>query len=681
MSSCNIMKRVGKDEHLLTENRVLVNGKKNNTETVNNLLYQKPNGKLLGNALRLHIYNLARPNIDSILKAKILSNPRKVSWKTKLLSKKQLLKDIESRKNFNKWLKKTGEAPVIVDEEKTKKSVTQLRNYYIGKGWFDVKASYDITRNDDQRASITYNVTTGEPYILDSLTTSIASEIIDTLYQQNLKRGSLLKKGEQFDQANYGNERDRIAVSLRNSGLYHFDQDYIEFNIDTIGTNKKVNTELIINNRSIREADSIAKVPFKVYKIKDVNIFTDYTFENRNLRISDSVTHENYNLYSFNKLKYRPKAITDAVFINKGEVFRDIDRTRTYRYLSELKAFKYPNIEYIENESDTTLTANIYLSPKKKYDLGFDFDVTQSNIQTVGFSGSVGLIIRNIFKGAETLEISALGSIGASKDASNSNDQFFDINEIGANLRLTIPRLFFPINTEKIIPKYMSPSTRISFGATGQTNIGLDKQTLSGIFNYNWYPSQKVTNNVDLFNIQFVKNLNTANYFGVYQNSYSRLNDIAQDIGYIASDASLSFPEETDTFISDVLTNNTSLNPEDEAYADVSNIEQRKQRLTEDNLIFATSFNYVKDRRENLFDNDFSILRFRLEFAGNLLSNFSNALNLKKNDNDNFTVFGVAFSQYGKTELDYVKHWDLGKKKHFSLQKLLWYCHSLRQFR
>ena len=118
MFSCNVMKRVGEDEHLLVDNTVLVNDKKTNTETVNNLIYQKPNGKLLGVPLRIHIYNLARPNIDSILQAKVLDNPRKVAWKTKVLSKKQFYRELQSRKKFNTWLKKTGEAPVIVDDEK-----------------------------------------------------------------------------------------------------------------------------------------------------------------------------------------------------------------------------------------------------------------------------------------------------------------------------------------------------------------------------------------------------------------------------------------------------------------------------------------------------------------------------------------------------------------------------------
>jgi len=669
--SCDVMKRVKKDQHLLTSNTVLVNDKKNNTETVNNLIYQKTNGKLLGFPLRIHIYNLARPNIDSILKAKVLSNPKKVSWKTKLLSDKQFRREIQSRRNLNSWLKKTGEAPAIFNEKKAERTAFELRKYYFSKGWFNAKTSYDVEKDSNQKAKVTYKIKTGDPYFLDSIRTFIKTPVVDSLYTSRLKKGSLIKKGQQYDDANFAAERDRLTTQLRNSGFYHFGQDYISFVIDTISNNKKIYSDLLIEDRAIRTEDSVQRLPFKVYKIKDVNIFTDFKNENRNLAIKDSVKYKNYNLYSYEKLKFRPSAITDAVFIAKGEVFRDIDRTRTYRYLSELKAFRYPRIEYTENEGDSTLTANVFLTSKKKFQMTNSFEVSQSNIQTVGFSFSTGLLIRNIFRGAETLEISALGAIGSSKDASDTKDQFFDINEVGGNLKLSIPRFFLPFNTEKIIPKYMSPSTRITLSAASQRNIGLDKQALTGTLNYNWYPTKKVTNNIDLFNVQFVKNLNTDNYFGVYQNSYNRLNQIARDIDYINDDDNLSIPDGADAFIDDVLTDGTSLNPDDDSYEDVNNISQRKDRLTEDNLIFSTSFNYIKNRRENIFDKDFSIIRLRAEFAGNLLSNLSSAFNIAKNDDGRYEVFGVPFSQYAKAEIDYVKHWDLGRKNEFAIRTYL----------
>src|SRR5690606_33642831 len=243
----------------------------------------------------------------------------------------------------------------------------------------------------------------------------------------------------------------------------------------------KVNADLIIQNRIIRYDDSSEVKPFKIYTIRDVNIFTDDAYQNKNLIPTDTISYKGFNIYSYGKSKYRPKALTDAVFIAKDDIFKDINRTRTYRYLSELQTFKYPNIEYVENEKDTTLTANIYLIPKKKFGLNFNTEVSQSNIQTVGLSFSGGLLIRNVFRGAETLEISGLGSIGSSREGGltrsvrKDEDAFFDITEIGATVKLTIPRLFFPLNTDKIIPKFMSPSTRISASATSQKNIGLDQ--------------------------------------------------------------------------------------------------------------------------------------------------------------------------------------------------------------
>ncbi|MGJ8592121.1 MAG: BamA/TamA family outer membrane protein [Aquaticitalea sp.] len=668
-TSCNTIKRVNEDEHLLTKNTIYVNDKKNNAEIVNNLIYQRPNSTLplINLPLRLHIYNLARPNIDSILNVKYRNPEHPRTFQKNLLSIKQYEALIQSKRNINSWLKNTGEAPVIVQEEKAEKSKKLLRQYYFSKGWFNAETSYTIDKTDDQRASVEYFVNTGAPYYLDSINAVISTPSIDSLYQQNLKSGSLIKSGQQYDDTNYGAERSRLSEQLRNLGYYHFGQDYINFVIDTVDTNHKVNTELVIQNRIIRNVDSVIRSPFKVYKIKEVNIFTDDRFENKDAVITDSLTYRNYNLYSYGKLKYRPKALTDAVFISKDRLFKDLDRTRTYKYLSELKIFKYPNIEYVENVNDTTLTANIYLIPKKKFGLNFTTEVSQSNIQTIGFSFSSGLLIRNVFKGAEIFEISGLGSIGASKDNRNPDDPFFDINEVGATMKLTIPRIFFPIKSDKIIPKFMSPSTRISATATSQRNIGLDKQSFTGGLSYNWYPSRKVTNTLDLFSVQYVKNLNTDNYFQVYQNSLTRLSNIARNIDYISNTQTLDYPDQANLFISDVLSQNTILVPADEDYINVNSISERKDRLTENNLIFSSSFNYIKSWRESLFDNDFSTIRFRGELAGNMLANIASIAGMQKNDNDRYEVFGVAFSQYVKGEIDFVKYWDLGRKNVFAI--------------
>ena len=674
-TACNVVKRVKPTDYLLTESSFYINGKKRKSEELNKLSFQKKNTQLFGIPVQLYVYNLAKPNKDSLFEIWLKKNPNREKKIISKLSKKQLNRLKSSSIGFNQWLKDAGEKPSLIDSLKINKTLTNLERYYFSNGWFDREINFRVDSLDLKKAGLTFEIQTGNPYRIGNISEKIESPVIDSLYK-NIKSKSHIKKGEQFLISNFEKERSRLTTALRNLGVYHFSQDYIRFENDTIETKNKVNVSVEIQNRIIRNDDSIVKVPFKTYKIQKVNIFTDATFENRSKKINDSARFNDYNIFSFEKLKYKPKALTNAVLITKNSLFNDLDRTRTYRYLNELKSFKYPNIEYIENPGDSTLTANIFLIPKKKYGLGFDVNISQSNIQKVGLSFSSGIFVRNIFKGAETLQLSILGAIGASKDGAKTADKFFDINELGADIKLNIPRLFFPIKTEKIIPKYMSPTTRISTGFTGQTNIGLDKQTFNGILSYNWFPSKKTTNSLDLINFQYVRNLNPGNYFKVYQNSFSRLNNIATDIyntptNFITTDSngqSELIISMADEFINLVSSDDTFQNLNPNVYQSVSDIRERKNRLTQDNFILASNFNYVRDSRDNPFDTDFSIFRIKFELAGNLLYNFSKLLNLKSNTDGAFQVSGVPFSQYIKTEVDYIKLWDLGRNNVLALR-------------
>ncbi|MCB7481464.1 BamA/TamA family outer membrane protein [Christiangramia sediminis] len=675
--SCNAVKRLDADQNLLVKNEIFSNGEDVKDSRIYSQLYQEPNTRILNFPLGLHIYNLARPNIDSILSEKFLENDQKQKKLVSLLSKKQFDRYLKSGVEFNEWLKRTGEAPVIVSEEDTKKSENRLQSWYWNNGWFNVETDYKIIplENKEKRARIEYYVTPHEPYILDSINTDIPSKALDSLYELN-KAESEIKSGTQYNTLDFNEERDRLSQLFRNNGVYNFDQEYISFDADTVETNHKLNTTLIIKNQRNNIGDSISSIPFKIHKISKVNIFTDYEFSNRNEVLADSARHEGYSLYSFEEMRYKPESISDAVFVKPGSIYSDIDRTRTYNRLNTLRIFKYPEIKYTLDPDDSTgtdLVTNIFLTPLPKYSLGFDFDVSQSNIQEfgIGFGGS--FLIRNIFGGLENLEVSGRGSIASSTDAakSNNDNRFFDITEVGADMKLSLPRIFLPVNTEKIIPKYMSPFTNMSLGFSTQRNIGLDKQTFSGILNYAWKPSKKLTNSFDLLNIQYVRNLNTENYFNVYRNSYEELNEIARQSNFEFNnpnnDPSLEIPNEADEFINYVVSDNfpnTGLNEDD--FFNVLDIYERKLRLTENNLIFASAFTYLWNTRESLYDREFSRFRFKLETAGNILSALSGVLDYEQNEQGKSKVVGVAYSQYVKTEIDFIKHWDIGKDQVFA---------------
>ncbi|WP_281230889.1 BamA/TamA family outer membrane protein [Flavobacterium gelatinilyticum] len=669
--ACNAVKRVPDGKNLLVKNNIVVNGKNTNDENASNQMYQKPNGTLLGYRLRLNLYNLANLNPDSTYAAKFKNNPGLYERQSKLLSAKQVDRLGQSflYKGIHEFLKNTGEPPVIIDTSKTKKTLTRLKFYYFNNGYFNVSTAYTIDSIAHKKAQINYNITTGPAYKLDTIKSKISTPALDSLYKTN-PEPSFLKSGNQYKTSDFEEEKNRLTTYFRNHGAYFFQPTYVTFDIDTIGKKDKADVTLIINNNNIQERDSSRTEPFKLYKISDVNIYTDYSPANAKMPIQDSTSYNNFNLYSYKTLKYKPRAITDAIFISKGSTFSDTRTTLTSRYLNNLKIFNYPSIQYEVDKRDSTaqsLIAKVYLTPRKKYSFGATLDFTHSNIQDFGIGASISETIRNVFNRAETLEISARANIGSSKDMANPNNTFFNVSEYGVDLKLNFPRILLPFGTEKIIPKRMIPSTAISAGFSKQTNIGLDKENFTGGISYNWSPKRHNTVKFDLLNAQFVRNLNPNNYYRVYTSSYRELNNIAQsyntDAGNIDDQGNLTIPDGAADFTNDVLNNTTALQPGDPAYRDVESIEERRVRLTENDFILASSYTFTKTTKKDLADNNFYQFKTKIESAGTLLSAVSSIGGLPKNAKGNYEIFNLEYAEYIKTEFDYIKHWDFGKEK------------------
>ncbi|OYX85851.1 MAG: hypothetical protein B7Y83_03455 [Flavobacteriales bacterium 32-34-25] len=671
ISACNAEKRVPEGKQLLTSNQILVNGKKTNNEDIHNQLYQKPNSTLLGYRLRLNLYNLANLNPDSTYQTKFTNKPGKYERQAKWLSAKQVNRLGKSfwYNGIHEFLKKTGEPPVIIDSSRTQKSLSRLKYYYFNDGYFDVNVNAEHDTVSLKRGKIKYEVTTNKAYFLDSIKASISSPEIDSLYTI-AKENAIIKTGKQYKTIDFSDEKNRLSSYFRNHGAYYFQPTSIVFDIDTIGKKNKANVNVNISDYSYQDNDSTKTEDFKLYKISSVDIYTDFLPNTSKQNITDSTTYENFNLYSREKLKYRPKAITDAIFITKGTSFADFKTVLTSRYLTNLKIFNPPSIQYEVDKKDTlqnSLIAKIYLTPRKKYSFQASFDLTHSNIQDIGISFSPSLSIRNIFNGAETLEISTRANIGSSRDLANPNNQFFNVSEYGVDFKLNFPRIFMPFSTEKIIPKSMIPSTLIGVGYATQKNIGLDKENVTGTFSYNWNPKRYNTARFDLFNIQFVRNLNSQNYFNVYGSSYNALNEIAKtyntNTDYVNDNNNLIIESGTSGFTNDVLAGATVLTPSDNDYREVKSIEERRVRLTENDFILATNFSFSKTTKTDLSDNNFYLFKTKIESAGSLLSLIANATNQKTNQNGNRELFNLEYSEYIKTEFDFIKHWDLNNEK------------------
>ncbi len=684
LASCNTLKRVDENELLLTKNNIYADDEKVNNEDIHSLIIQNPNSTLLGYPLRLNLYNLAKQDPDSSFQNWLYKKEKRKDRLVRLLSEKQVDRLGESFlvKGLSEWLKNIGEPPSIIDTSNTRRSLERLKAYYSSKGYFNNNTTYEIdTLRRSKRAEVDYKVTLGNPYMIDGITNKISSKTIDSIYQLH-KSESLIKEGEQFDLVDFENERQRLTSIFRNTGIRNFQESSINYAITRdstkAGNDQKMSVDMNIDNLRLRNNNNVSTSEYKIEKFKKINIYTDFILNGEETG-NKVIDYDGYTIYYKDKLRYKPKTLADAIFFEKDSIYREMNRSRTYRQITNLNVFKYPSIAFETDSTQTGLTANIYLTERPKYSLGMDLDVSHSNIQQVGLAFSPSLQARNLFKGAENLSLTGRLNVGSSNDESitATDNRFLNLLEFGADINLTIPRIWFPfINTNKIIPNYSLPQTRLSLGTSFQKNIGLDKQTLNSILGYNWSPNDLKKHSIELLNIQYVKNVNPDRFFYVYENTYESLDEIADsyddadeypelatyfETSDDSDDPELTIPNGANDFIDAIIDGDISSSSDD--YDDVRGIKERRDRLTENNLIFATNYTYNTNNKAGITDNSFHRFRWKVESAGNFLSALTNIIPFNENSDGDRLVFSVPFSQYIKTEFDYIKYWDLRQSK------------------
>ena len=664
--SCDVTKRVTDGNYLLEKNRIIVNEKTTSNQEIASYLRQQPNQKVLGFPFSLHLYNMGNPDYETRFEEWLEENPKTEKKLTKVFSEKQVTAIGKTYKGLNGWFLRNGNPPVISDSTEIKRSVKSLGKYYQSKGYFDAEVSYKENKKENKKVVVDYLVNTYDPYFIDTINTSIKSPILDSIYQENKKK-SFVVRGKQIEYANLEKEENRLVTLYRNSGIYYFGKNIIEFWIDSLTTSHKKNILLKIPDRIIETNDSVYTAPFKIRKVKNVNVFTDFSFNTKNQPQRDSIYYKGYTFYSVDKLRYNPKYLANAIVIQPDSIYRDSERDLTRRYLRDLQNFRPSvDIKYIDNE-DESLTANIYLTPLKNYTIGFDTELTTSNIKPFGVLGKFSMLNRNIFRGAEVLELSFQGSfLNTSKDVSD-NSKFFNAYEIGSSATLKIPRILFPANTKRLIPKRMTPKTNIGLALNFQRNIGLDRQNITGGINYTWRSKTTTDHKFELLNVQYIKNQNVDNYFSIFNSEYEKLNEVSktivpedtQDIIWFNEDGDLN-PLYSEEYIDFILAGNYETTNETE-FLVVQEVNERREILIEDVLVPVLSYTFNYTNRENFNDNSYSSFTGRIISSGSITSAFIN----RPTDGSRRKLFGLPVAQYLKTEVEYRKYWGINPNTSF----------------
>ena len=617
--SCSLQKSLLDEDLILEKTNIKINGNLIKKDSLSDLITFKENSKLLGIPFNAMISSSAKKNPDSIFDEWV-NEEKKQKKLNNIFSPKQVLQLKKYFKNFNDWKINNGEKISLIDSSEINRSLDNLNLYFQNIGYLDNSISFKVTKKPTKKAFVDFNIETGSRYYIGEINSKIESKIIDSIYKAN-KSKSFIIENDFFETKNFDLERNRLYTLFRNNGVYGFQINSISFSVkvDPAGNNYSLPVEIIIDGNN-----------HEIFKVND--IILKQVDNEVNFRFKDD--------FILSKIKFE-----------EGSIFNDSLRKATLKELNSLDLFTFPSVQYDEINGNK-LNANIILNNKKRFALGFGFDIKQSDIEDIGIAFENRFKSRNFFKNGENFNLSASGSVGKSGDKT--------ISQVNYDLTIDFPRFLIFENSSKSLENKRS---FLSLGSSNQNNIGLDRNSFKFNYNYAWSNSKNYYN-FSPIEIELINNKNIENYFNIYSNSYEELNLISKkytsDPKYFINNE-LSIPNGINLFINDILNENLVVANDD--YSLVSYIEGRRKRLIANNLIIGSSFQ-ISNNYDNRYDKrNFKQWKLKLKSSGNLASLVS-----KKNNKGKKLISDLEFSQFIKMEYSFIRHWDISDNSIFALR-------------
>ena len=407
---------------------------------------------------------------------------------------------VNSKTRIGKWLFRTFAAdPVLLSEVKpalrAQVADSRLQNY----GYFNGKVTEEtiIDKKNPRKAKVSYKVTLGNPRLYDSIEYrgfSLSEEkLIDSA-----RRQSLLAKGEQFCVSNLTAERDRLSSLFRNNGYYYYQESSIAYSADTVNSPGYISLRVHPQKGFPAEASRPWRIGRTTLRI---------TKSGASVRASDTLRLRNLTyIYSGEKPPVRPGTVLRNVQLRRGALYSQENQSLTLQQLSSLNIFNGINISFAPQKADSagdTLDMNITAQLGKPYDFTFELNATTKSNDQIGPGSKVTLSRNNIFRGGETLKLSLLGSYEWQTDnAVRGRKAVINSWEIGSNVSLTFPRIFFPL----VHRRYLRFPSSTSFSIYGNqlNRSGFFKMVhVGGEASYTLKPLRTMTHRITPFRLTY----------------------------------------------------------------------------------------------------------------------------------------------------------------------------------
>lgn len=576
--SCAPTKYVPEGSFLLNKVEIKTDASEVDKSELKEYIRQTPNSYILGVfRLQLGIYNLSEKDSTKWINTKF-------------------------RKWRNRTLRKLGQAPVILDSMLTDISAQQLLNYHINKGYYDAEVVPEI-KTKNKKASVAYVVKSKTPYRINNYEVNVPFQELTDVAKDSTR--SLIRKDMLFDVYQLDDERNRIAGRMRRDGYYNFTKDHLSYTADSV--EHKVNVKLELRDYLMAKKDTLNQTIFKRFYVNRVvfNLIPAVSSLSRdnNSNANDTIRYGKYTLIGPAKKFLTIKSLIESTYVTPGNVYSDQDIERTYSALNSLPPVKYSDISFSHTASDS-LQCFITVAEAKSLTLSTQAEVTFTEGYW-GTAGNLGIVNRNLFKGAESLTVQ--GRLALEKQENVMAQEW------GGQIGVRVPRTIVP---------FLSDSYSRNLNGATEYRTSLNYQYRPGEFSsinagggvkYSWVVGRQ-NYNLDILDLSYIHFPTISTAFrdsflttGKY-NKYNYYDYLIMRVNYSAS---------------------------------------------------FSGYNAGRPMRNYL------TYRYSFESAGNLLYAIDELLNSPVNQQGSHEIFGVRYSQYIRGEINSSYHQVLDKNNKF----------------
>lgn len=542
----------------------------------------------------------------------------------------------KKQSGFNNWLNKNfGEEPVLYNVKNMENIKRKMDRYLNNVGYFHSNVDFTV-KYGRKTANVRFLIIPSKPYRISEITYDISDTLLKSFFM-NSKSNSLIKKGDIYNAYTFDNERDRITTNLRNLGYYYFNRNFIQFVVDSNHTNHTMNVNLVINN--VRKQDVSVPGEFideihKRYFINKVTVLPE--FDPNNTKQYDTTIHvidfwKDTNTYHYeflynSKVHLLPAAFNSAIKIKPGKEYSAKDVQTTYRKLFNYQIIQTANISFdtvdvpqSDEYNHYYINSRIQLKDSKLNRFSAEVEGTNSS-GDLGLRGNLVFMNKNIFKRAEVFRIRLKGGVEAQtvSDGGGSGNSLFNTFEAGIDGTIFFPRFLSPIRFDRFNQEYI-PNTNLNFGFNYQQRPYYSRNITNIDLGYNWKAGKSVNHILTPINLNYI-NINPTPYFdSILENEPNR----------------------------------------------------RLREQYSSHMIVGLKYSYIFNNQNILSNQHFNYLRINIETSGNILNAINAIAGTQKSDSGYYEVFGVRYSQYIRSSIDFRHYYFFSKKTNSLVWRLL----------